>query len=183
MDNLVNNVYRSVLVKHSVCILWKDQRLLLLQTLTIIITVLWITIKPNHQLVKATSIPPNKQFCLLVKIVWKDQLFFFVAYQNHIFTETLSPGGLLFRYVLTCVSGNSLNRVPFSEWCSDLSRSEIRVSFFFAEIWNKGTFLVTLFIAWHCDVHENWRYWKKRMVIVCLLLFAFKLSDLYFLTE
>ena len=38
---------------------------------------------------KATSIPPNKQFCLLVKIVWKDQLFFVAAYQNHIYTERL----------------------------------------------------------------------------------------------
>ncbi len=33
---------------------------------------------------KATNTPPNKQFCLLVKIVWKDQLSFVVAYQNHI---------------------------------------------------------------------------------------------------
>ncbi len=34
---------------------------------------------------KATSIPPNKQFCLMVKIVCKDQFFFVVAYQNHIY--------------------------------------------------------------------------------------------------
>ncbi len=58
------------------------------------------------------------------------------------------PGGPLLRYVLTCVYGNSQKRVPFSEWGSDLSRSEIRVSFW-AEVGNKGTFLVTLFVAWH----------------------------------
>ena len=35
-------------------------------------------------ILKATSIPPNKQFCLLVQIAWKDQLYFVIAYQNHI---------------------------------------------------------------------------------------------------
>ena len=38
---------------------------------------------------KATSTPPNKQFCLLIKIVWKDQLFFVAAYQTHIYSERL----------------------------------------------------------------------------------------------
>ena len=36
-------------------------------------------------------------------------------------------GGPLLRFVLTCVYGNSQKRVPFLEWGSDLSRSEIRV--------------------------------------------------------
>ncbi len=43
------------------------------------------------KIIKATSIPPNKQFCFQVKIVWKDQLFFVVAYQNH---NTLKGYGL-----------------------------------------------------------------------------------------
>ena len=37
-------------------------------------------------IIKATNTPANNQFCLLVKIVWKDQSFFVVAYQNHIYT-------------------------------------------------------------------------------------------------
>ena len=43
-------------------------------------------------------------------------------------------------YVLTCVYGNSQKRVPFFRV---RLRSEIRVSFW-AELRNKGTFLVTL---------------------------------------
>ncbi len=43
----------------------------------------------NDNSLKATIIQPNKQSCLLVKNVWKDQLFLVVAYQNHIYTERL----------------------------------------------------------------------------------------------
>ena len=57
------------------------------------------------------------------------------------------PGGPLLRYVLTCLSKNSQKRVPFSEWGSDLSRSEERVSFL-SDLGNKGTFLSTIFIVW-----------------------------------
>ena len=35
--------------------------------------------------VKATNTPPPvKQFCVLIKIAQKDQLYFVIAYQNHI---------------------------------------------------------------------------------------------------
>ncbi len=57
------------------------------------------------------------------------------------------PGGPHLRYVLTCVFKNSQKRVSFSEWGSDLSRSEKRVSFL-ANLGNKGTFSLTLFIVW-----------------------------------
>ncbi len=38
-------------------------------------------------------------------------------------------GGAHLQYVLPCVSGNTQKRILFSAWCSDLSRSEIRVYF------------------------------------------------------
>ncbi len=42
---------------------------------------------------------------------------------------------------------NSQKRVPFSDGGSDLSRSEKRVCFW-ADLGNKGTFSMTLFIVW-----------------------------------
>ncbi len=59
--------------------------------------------------------------------------------------EIGARGGPHLRYVLTCVFKNSQKRVPFSGGGSDLSRSEIRVSFL-ADFGNKGTFFMTIFI-------------------------------------
>ena len=62
------------------------------------------------------------------------------------------PEGPLLQYVLTRLSKNSQKRVPFLEGGSDLSRSEERVSFF-ANLGNKGTFFMTIFLAWsHFDI-------------------------------
>ena len=63
----------------------------------------------------------------------------------------IARGGPLLRYVLTCLSKNSQKRVPFSEWGSDLSRSEERVSFL-VDLGNKGTFF-------HDHFHNVKSFW------------------------
>ncbi len=57
-----------------------------------------------------------------------------------------SPGGTTFTICVNMCVRKFSEKGAFSERGSDLSRSEIMVSFL-AELGNKGTFLVTVFIA------------------------------------
>ncbi len=60
--------------------------------------------------------------------------------------HSITPGGSTCTNCVTMLVREFSERGTFSEWGSDLSRSEIRVSFL-DEMWNKGTFLATLFIS------------------------------------